>query len=161
MAISTDILASYLHPRAVIRRRLDQGVREDQALALLLAACALNLVAQGPGLVRAAALDPSRPLDARIGGAALATLFLLPLLAYGLAALSHLVARAFGGQGSGYGARLALFWALLAIAPVLLVQALARGFFAYGMMPGVIAGLVLALFLWLWLAALIEVENTV
>jgi len=159
MAISTDILASYLHPRAVIRRKLDQGVREDRALALLMAACAFNLVAQGPGLARAAALDPSRPLDARIGGSALATLFLLPLLAYGLAALSHLVARAFGGQGSGYGARLALFWALLAIAPGALAQGLARGFSESGQMA--IGGLMLALFLWLWLAALIEVESTV
>lgn len=159
MAISSDILASYLHPRAVIRRKLDQGVREDRAVALLLAACAFNLVAQGPGLVRAAALDPSRPLDARIGGAALATLFLLPLLAYGLAALSHLVAGAFGGRGSGYGARLALFWALLAIAPVLLAQALVGGFIDQGLGSVLIGGLVLAGFLWLWLGALFEAER--
>ena len=40
MAISTDILASYLHPRAVIRRKLDQGVRGviDQGLGAVLIA---------------------------------------------------------------------------------------------------------------------------
>ncbi len=67
-----------------------------------------------------------------MGGALMATLFLLPPLAYLLAAISHLVARAFGGKGTGYGARVALFWSLLAVSPLMLLQGLVRGFIGEG-----------------------------
>ncbi|MDP4031916.1 MAG: YIP1 family protein [Pseudorhodobacter sp.] len=158
MAVSSDILASYRHPRAVLRRKLDQGVREDRALAVLLAACVLNFVAQWPGLARAAHFDPTQPLEARIGGALLATVFLLPLIAYAVAAISHLLARVFGGSGSFYGARLALFWSMLAIAPLLLLHGLVRGFIGAGPAQVLMAVLVLVGFLYLWLNALIEAE---
>lgn len=157
MALGADILASYRHPRAVIRQKLDQGVREDRALALLLVACGLNFLGQWPGLARAAALDPTRPLEARLGGALLATMFLLPLIAYGVAGLSHLLARALGGKGDGYGARLALFWTLLVIAPLMLGQGLVRGMIGTATLPLQIA--VLAVFLYLWLNTLIEAER--
>ncbi len=67
-----------------------------------------------------------------MGGALMATLFLLPPLAYALAAISHLVARALGGRGTGYGARMALFWSLLAVSPLMLLQGLVRGFLGEG-----------------------------
>ena len=49
---------------------------------------------------------------------------LAPLIAYGLAAVVHLVARAFGARGSFLAARAALFWSALAAAPVALGVAL-------------------------------------
>ena len=159
MAITTDILHSYRHPRTVIRRKLAQGVREDRALAMLMAACGLNFVSQWPALARAAHFDPSRPLDARIGGALLATVFLLPLIAYAVAGLSHLAARALGGQGSHYGARLALFWSLLAIVPVLLLHGLVGGLIGSGPARTAVGLGVLAAFLYLWGNALIEAER--
>ncbi|MGB8815222.1 MAG: YIP1 family protein [Paracoccaceae bacterium] len=159
MAISTDILESYRRPRAVIRRKLDAGPREDRALATLIAACALNFISQWPGLARAAYFDPSRPLDARIGGALLGTVFLLPLVAYAIAGLSHLAAKALGGQGSAYGARLALFWSLLAITPLLLLNGLVAGFIGAGPARISVAVAVFAAFVYLWINALIEVER--
>lgn len=159
MAVSTDMLRAWRHPRALIREKLGQGPREDRALALLMAACGLLFVAQWPVHARAAYLDPTTPLEARLGGALLGSLFLLPLLAYAVAGLSHLVARAVGGKGQGFGARLALFWALLAVAPVALLQGLVAGMI--GPSPGLIVVQLLAGggFLWIWLSMLVEAER--
>lgn len=159
MAISSDIVESYRRPRVVIRRKLAQGPREDRVLALLMVACGLSFVAQWPGLARAAYLDPSQPLEARLGGALMAMLFLVPLIAYAVAGLSHLVARVFGGKGSGYGARLALFWSMLAVAPLMLLQGLVSGFIGAGPARTAVGLLVLAGFLFIWLNALIETER--
>lgn len=159
MAVTTDMMRAWTRPRAVIRARLGQGPREDRALAVLMAACGLIFVAQWPVHARAAHLDPAMPLEARLGGALLGSLFLLPLIAYALAGLSHLVARALGGKGQGFGARLALFWALLAVAPVMLLQGLVAGLI--GPSPGlIVVQLVAGLgFLWIWLAMLVEVHR--
>ena len=51
------------------------GLSEPALLALLLGTMAVYFVAQWPAHARAAALDPSVPLQARLGGALLATLF--------------------------------------------------------------------------------------
>ena len=160
MAVSTDMLRAWARPRAVIRGKLGQGPREDRALAVLMAACALLFVAQWPVHARAAFYDPAMPLEARLGGALLASLFLLPLLAYAVAGLSHLMAKVFGGRGQGFGARLALFWALLAVTPVVLLQGLVAGM--VGPSPGLIAVQLLAGggFLWIWLSMLIEAERS-
>lgn len=158
MAIATDIVQSWRSPRAVLRRRLDTA-READALAVLMMACGLIFLSQWPGLARAAHLDPSIPLDARLGGAMMGAVFLLPPLAYGLAAVSHLVARALGGKGDWLGARMALFWALLAVSPLMLLQGLVAGFIGHGpalTLVGVIVGVV---FLVQWGLGLIEAER--
>lgn len=156
MAVSTNILRSWRDPRGVIRAMLAEGVREDRALAIAMGACVLLFLAQAPGLARAAHLDPTVPLDARIGGALLATVFLVPLLLYGLAAVSFGVMRAIGGRGSAYGARLALFWSLLATSPLMLVQGLLAGLLGPGLVLNVLGLLVLIVFLVQWGAALAE-----
>lgn len=159
MAVTTDILRAWTRPRLLMREKLGQGLREDRALAVLMAAAVLLFVAQWPVHARAAHLDPATPLDARLGGALMGSLFLLPLLAYAFAGLSHLVARAVGGKGQGYGARLALFWALLAVAPAMLLQGLVAGMIGPG--PGLILVQTLAGlgFLWIWLSMLTEAER--
>lgn len=159
MTITGDILASWRRPRDTFRAKLAQGVREDRALATLMGACALLFVAQWPALSRAAYLDPSIPLDARLGGALMGAIFILPMLLYGLAALSHLVARAFGGKGSHYGARLALFWALLCTAPLMLFHGLVAGFVGQGVQLTLVGVAVFLAFLWLWLTLLVEAER--
>ncbi len=159
MAIVDDIVGTYRSPAAVIRRKLGAGPREDRALATLMGACALVFVAQWPGLARSAALDPTQPLDARMAGALLGAVFLVPLAAYGVAGFSHMVAGRFGGKGTYFGARLALFWALLAVSPVMLLQGLAQGLIGPGVMATVIGIGVLAVFLYLWITMLIEAER--
>lgn len=159
MSVTQRILASWRQPRVVMRSMLAAGQREDRALAILMAACLLIFVAQWPGLSRAAHLDPTVPLDARLGGALMGTLFLVPLFAYFMAALSHLVAKAMGGHGTFYTARLALFWALLTISPLMLLQGLVLGFIGTGAGATVVGVLVLAGFLFQWGNALIVAEG--
>lgn len=159
MTITTDILRSWRHPRVVIREKLAAGEREDRALAVLMGASLLLFVAQWPSLSRAAFVDPTTPMEARLGGALLACLFIFPLLAYTIALISHLIAKAFGGKGSGFGARLALFWALLAIAPAMLLQGLTAGFVGESPALTLVQTIVLIGFLWNWLSMLFEVEQ--
>lgn len=156
MTITTDILRAWRHPRAVIREKLRVGVREDRALAVIMAAGALLFVAQWPILSRAAFLDPATPLEARVGGALMACLFVLPLLAYFIAGVSYGIAKLFGGTATAFGARLALFWALLAVTPAMLLQGLLAGFLGQtaaviGVQLAVLAG-----FLWIWISMMRE-----
>lgn len=159
MSVSSDIVRGWRAPRQVMRARLDEGKREDRALAILMAACLLFFVAQWPGAARQAHLDPGVPLNARLAGALMATMFLAPLLFYALGALSHLVARLFGGRGSFYGARLALFWALLLVSPLVLLQGLIAGFIGAGAGATLTGFIILAAFLFFWAANLYEAER--
>ncbi len=159
MGISLDILRAWRHPRQVMARRQDEGVREDRVLVFLMVACFLIFVAQWPALVRAANVDPSIPLDARLGGALMAWLFIAPLVLYLIAALSRLLARLFGGKGSWYSARLALFWSLLATSPMLLLNGLLAGVPELAILQTLVGGLALAGFFVIWLASLIQTEG--
>ena len=58
----------------------------------------------------------------------LSWLMIWPLVMYALAAIVHIVAKLFGGSGSWYSARLAVFWTLLATTPALLLYGLLAGF---------------------------------
>lgn len=159
MTVTGDMLATWRRPRQVFRAKLDQGPRDDRALAVLIGACLLIFVAQWPRLSREATLDPAVPLDARIGGALMATIFILPVLLYALAAVSHLIARAFGGRGTPFGARLALFWALLCTAPLMLFQGLVAGFVGPGPQLLAVGVVVAGAFFWLWMTLLVEAER--
>lgn len=159
MSITTDIVAAYRRPRAVFRRHLTAGVREDRALGFLVLACVLIFVAQWPRLARQAHLDESVPLPALIGGALMAWLFIAPLAFYAIAAVSAAVSRLIGGRGDWYGSRLALFWSLLVISPLLLLNGLLIGFLGTGAVNTLVGLAVLAVFLYLWGAALVEAET--
>ncbi|QYK40380.1 MAG: YIP1 family protein [Paracoccaceae bacterium] len=159
MPVLSDIRAAWTAPGVFLGAKLAEGAREDRALAILMGACGLSFVAQWPGLSRAAHLDASVPLDARMGGALMGALFLLPLLAYGLAGLSHLVARVLGGGGTWFGARLALFWAFLAVQPLVLLMGLVVGFLGSGTAATVTGLAVFAAFMNLWLRMLVRAET--
>jgi hypothetical protein len=159
VTVTEEILATWRRPRDILRARLAEGPREDRALAVALGASCLMFVAQWPSLSRAATLDPSVPLDARIGGALMATIFILPVVLYAIAAFSHLIARLLGGKGSHYGARLALFWSLLCVSPLFLLNGLVVGFLGQGTQSMVVGLIVLAAFLWLWITLLVEAER--
>ena len=157
MSVSRDIAQSWFRPWRVMRRLMSQGQREDRALAFLMIACTLIFVSYWPQMQAEAARDPSVPLDARLGGGMLAWLAVMPLVAYGIAAASHILARILGGKGSFYTARLALFWALLAASPAWLVQS-ALTVAAPGPASRGAAALTLALTLFIWLSNLITAE---
>ncbi len=127
---------------------------ESAMVVLLLAAMLIFWVAQWPVHARAAQLDPATPLSGRLGGAGLAVMFLMPLLAYAVAGLvawlSRLTARPIRPQDS----RLALFWALLAVSPAMLLSGLVTGFVGPGPALGLLRMLSGLAFLLIWGAGL-------
>lgn len=159
MGVASDILASYRAPRRVMRRHLAAGPREDRSLFFLMLGCALIFVGQWPRLMRLAAEQGEVPFQALLGGALLGWLFLAPLFLYALAALSHLLARGLGGRGSFAGARLALFWALLAATPLWLLNGLVAGMAGGGPVLAVSGAVALAGFLAIWFLSLVEAES--
>lgn len=158
MAVTADIGATYRAPDRVMARLLAAGQREDRALVFVMGFCVLAFIAQMPILARKAHLDGTE-LNALLGGALLGTVFILPLVLYLLAAVSHLVARAVGGKGTWFGARLALFWSLLASTPLLLLHGLVAGFIGDGPAKLAVGLLWLAVFLWFWLSCLRRSER--
>ncbi|WP_171207465.1 MULTISPECIES: YIP1 family protein [unclassified Ruegeria] len=153
MPVTTDIVATYRGPGRVVGRLMKMGPREDRALAFVMAFCVIGFVAQLPSLARRAHLEDLE-LNMLMGGALMGSVFILPLLLYVLAWISHGVARLFGGSGSSYGARLALFWALLASTPLVLLNGLVAGFIGPGPTLTLAGLLWVAVFLWFWLSGL-------
>ncbi len=160
MPVTSDITATYRGPGRVMQRLLSMGQREDRALAFLMAACVIVFVAQMPRLSREAHLT-GQDLNILLGGALMGWIFIAPLLMYALAGATHLLAKMLGGKGSFFGARLALFWSLLASTPLLLLHGLVAGFIGPG--PGLQAvGLLwLAVFSWFWISSLKQAERSV
>ena len=158
MPVTTDIVATYRGPGRVVNRLLDMGPREDRALAFVMAFCVIGFIAQLPSLARRAHLEGSE-LNMLMGGALLGSVFILPLLFYLIAWISHLVARAFCGKGTGYGARLALFWALLASGPLVLLNGLVAGFIGPGAAQTLIGLMWVAIFVWFWLSGLRQTQR--
>jgi hypothetical protein len=157
MAVTTDIVASWRNPRAAIRRHLARGQSEPFAFSLLLVFLILAFIGQWPQASREAFLAQEPSVALRLLPRALAVLATIPLW-YGLAAVSRLAARAVGGKGSWYAARLALFWALATLSPLMLLQGLVAGMIGPGAELWLVSAFVGAGFLWLWLSMLHEVE---
>jgi Yip1 domain len=158
MAVTTDILATWKSPRSAVRRHLARGVSEPFAFTLLLVFLILTFVSQWPQASREAFLAQDPSVAPRLLARALAVLATIPFW-YGIAALSRIIARMLGGQGSWYGARIALFWALATVSPLMLLQGLVAGMIGPGpalWSVNIVVGLAL---LWLWLTMLIEAER--
>ena len=123
---------------------------EQVKLVVLMAAMLVFLIAQAPAHARMAQLDPSIPFQARMGGALLAVMFLMPVLAYALAALTAALSRLTPWRLSPEDSRLALFWALLAVAPAMLLAGLVAGLVGPGPGLAVVQAVCGAGFLMIW-----------
>ena len=152
MAITRNITATYRGPGRVVSRILDGTRREDSVLYFLIGACVVIFIAQAPYQSREAYLDDSVPFQARLYWSAFLWIFLFPLVMYGVAAIIWLITRVLPGAPSGYGIRVALFWALLASTPVLLLLGLTAGMVGPGPALQVVALLWCGVFLWFWIA---------
>ncbi len=155
MSVTRDMMASYRSPRAVIGRLLAMGEREDRAFAILIAACGVIFVSRWPALAREAHMTDA-PLNPLLGANLFALMFVMPLLLMALAFVSHLVLRALGRKQSAYGARIALFWAMLATGPLFLLVGLVEGFIGPGPELSIVGALWCAAFLWIWISGLLE-----
>lgn len=159
MSVTLRMLSSWRQPRATMRAILSAGKRDDRALVTLMAAALIIFVAQWPDLARKAYFDPSIPLEGRLSAAMMSMMFMLPLLAYAVAAILHLVMKPFGGRGSHYSARMALFWSMLCVSPLMLLQGLLLGFVGPSLGVNVMGAVVFAGFLYQWINAVIVAEG--
>lgn len=164
MAVTTDMMRTWRRPRAVMRELLAHGAREDRALAYLMAACVVIFIAQWPRLSRMSAgfdLAPNADvpeLSQLIAYEMLGWLMVWPLLFYGIAAVSHLVAKLLGGQGTWFTARLALFWALLAATPAALLYGLTVGLIGPGNEAHLVGAIWIVAFIVIWVQSLREAQ---
>ncbi|MEO9652889.1 MAG: YIP1 family protein [Roseobacter sp.] len=158
MAVTRNITATYRGPGRVVNALLAADQREDRALAYLMAGCMVVFIAQMPRLARQAHIEGA-DLNMLMGATLLAWVFIAPLILYCLAGLSHLIAKIFRGQGSFYGARLALFWALLASSPLMLLNGLVAGFIGPGLELQIVGLFWVVFFSWFWMGGLIAAER--
>ncbi|MBT8417104.1 MAG: YIP1 family protein [Silicimonas sp.] len=154
MSIALDIVRTYRTPREVMARRIGHDVREDRALAVLMGACVLIFIAQWPRLAREAHLDDTIGFDARLAGALFAWLFLAPLLFYVLSLLVQGAFRLIGRHVNGYSVRMAVFWGLLAAAPMFLLTGLTAGFVGPGPALNIVGALAFAALVVFWVSGL-------
>lgn len=153
MAAVEDILRSYRRPRVVIREHLSRMRSEPRLFSFLFSALLLMFVAQWPALARQHFQTPDVPMSGLLLGTALALAATTPFF-YALAFLVTLLSRVFRGRGDGYGGRLALFWALFAVSPLVLLQGLTQGMIGAGPQANAVAVLVFVAFAVIWGAGL-------
>jgi hypothetical protein len=158
MAVTRDIVEAHLRPRRVMARLLRMGQREDRVLAMLIGGCIILFVSQWPYRARQAHFTGETLTD-YIQHDAVGLIFVLPLLAYGVAALLRLISRIFGAKADYYSARLAMFWALLASSPALVLAGMVKGFIGLGAANSIVGALWLLVFLWVLGNSLIEAEQ--
>jgi hypothetical protein len=165
MSVLRNITRTWRKPTVVIRELFAHGQREDRAVAYLMAACLLIFIAQWPRLARkSAGFELSEGAQAPeftqlVAYEFMAWLMIWPLFFYIIAGVTHLIAKLFGGKGTHYGARLALFWALLATSPVLLLHGLTAGFIGPGAQTNLVGVIWLIGFGVIWLMSLLTMER--
>lgn len=155
MPVTSDIAASYRRPRAVMRGLLALPVNEGRALAIAMAGCVVVFIGQWPRLAREAHMT-GQELNSLLAGALFAWVFIMPLVLYVLSALSLVVLKLSGARTSGYRCRLALFWAVLAASPLILLIGLVAGFVGPGAGLQLVGLLWLVIFMWFWISNLLE-----
>jgi Yip1 domain len=160
------IFRGYSDPRASMARQFAAGPSEPRALVYVLIACVLGLVASLPNALRVSgSIAAEDAVSAAIAAHLFGYLFLAPLLLYGVAALVHLSARAFGGRGGFLEARMALAWALLLGVPIALALSLLGVVVPIALGPAGLPAIELmryaglAFWLWLFAACLAEAEG--
>jgi hypothetical protein len=149
MAATRNILATYRAPGRVVAAIVAQGEREDRAVVYLMLGCLLVFVAQMPRLARQSYFT-GEDLSMLMGATLMAWLFIMPLALYVVGWLTYLVARVLGSSITGFAARMALFWALLASCPLVLLWGLTAGFIGPGVEMTGVGALWCAVFLWFW-----------
>lgn len=153
-------------PRAAMAAQIAEGLDDVRALFHLMLACGLYFLASLPNALREAqVLDIDDPRSGAIAAHLFGYLILAPLLAYGAAALVHLLARAFGGRGGFLAARSAVFWSLLLGTPIALGLSLLGVVVEVGGAAALLPSLSLlgyaglAFWFWLFSASLAEAEG--
>jgi hypothetical protein len=183
MGVASDIPRAWIHPARVMTERFKQGPDDKVAFVYVAVGSVLGFVAQLPTIVRRArepapALEaelisnagegrilsvPENMIDAKfeffMSGALMAWIFVVPLILYIVALLSHWIARVIGGKGTALRARVALFWSFLVVTPGLLLSGLTTGFIGDGIQAQLVGMITVCAFFWVWLNSLYVAET--
>lgn len=159
--LARDILQTYWMPGDVIVRKQAKGVRESQLLAWVMIASLISFFVRLPGLIEMhASTGLNEPLSTLVGATMAATMVFGPLFLYIVAAISHLIARLLGGQGDWQSGRLALFWTVLALQPVVILTEIIQNSVLNADTKFAVAILSGLYFLWTWLRGLFGAETS-
>lgn len=158
MSLVSDIGAAYRGPRREMANQLTL-MTEPRILMLAFTFCLLTYVSRMPELsaISHMAEDDAATMQARFATLFVSSVIMAPLFLYLVAALSHLILRALGGQGTWQQARLALMWSALVTSPLVLISGVCK-VFAPGPFFLVATGLTAVVFFWQWAACLAVVE---
>lgn len=150
------LLASYLRPAKQMRAQVEEGIRESATLAMALLFGVINLIALVPGLWQRA-ISRNEPFEGLLGAQIVSSIFFIPLVLFGIAALVHLLCLGFRGKATWGQSRRALVWAALVASPFVLLNGMISEFVPQTTRFGflIVTGLV---FIWQWSANLNEVE---
>ena len=155
------VFAAWPNFRRSTAEQLDAPKSEARLLAYVYVASFLGFVASIPE-VAALAAKTEATLVQLMFGRLFSALFFAPLFFYMIAGISHFLLLRFGGKGTYYDARLALFWALLVATPLLLVLAILRAFLPPVTpvdLPMLISAFGFIGFSWIWANCLAEAET--
>lgn len=153
MPVTTDIAASYRRPGAVVRGHIDRGISEASVLAFLMGGCLMLYVARWPALRRQAE-QTEDPFGSLMTGELIWWILYMPLVLYAVAGLSQLAFRLFKAPITGLGARLSLFWAVLAASPMYLLAGMTNGFIGEGLELDLVRSVGYVVFAWFWYSGL-------
>ena len=138
-----------------MKRYLEDGIREEQTLFFAILFGLLSFLSLLPALAKHAFLT-NESLSALAAAQFISSVFMMPLLMYGIAAVSHLILKYFGGQGDYIGARRALFWAALVTTPAILFTSIAEAYFSE--ISTILSVITTMIFVWQWVSNLKELE---
>jgi len=138
-----------------MKRYLEDGIREEQTLFFAILFGLLSFLSLLPALAKHAFLT-NESLSALAAAQFISSVFMMPLLMYGIAAVSHLILKYFGGQGDYIGARRALFWAALVTTPAILLTSIAEAYFSE--ISTILSVITTIIFVWQWVSNLKELE---
>jgi len=159
-----QIFRAYAGLRQSFAGQLGAGFGEERLLAYAALFCFLAFVASIPAALRTDAFfDDGMLLPGIVIGRFVGLMFFGPLFLYGVAAVSRLVAGyTFGGTGTHFGARVSLFWSLLLLLPLMLVQALilqALSLTALSHLSNLVSVPVFLIWLWIWATGIAQSEG--
>ena len=138
-----------------MKRYLEDGIREEQTLFFAILFGLLSFLSLLPALAKHAFLT-NESLSALAAAQFISSVFMMPLLMYGIAAVSHLILKYFGGQGDYIGARRALFWAALVTTPAILLTSIAEAYFSE--ISTILSVITTMIFVWQWVSNLKKLE---
>ena len=140
------------------------GIGEERLLAYVAFACFSGFLSVLPRVVRTGeAMAEDDATIMLVSGQFVGFVIFGPLFFYGVAGLVHWIAATFfGGKGSYFDARLALFWSLALGVPLMVLQAIiSAGATAIGMawLPPYTGLGIGAIWLWIWTSLLAHAEG--